>query len=98
MGDGNALTTHKSDVIRTIAEQHDLSYAKSERIVQGVFDMITSSVSNSEKVSISKFGLFYKARAAAKNGKAPNGEPYSVEAKDVVKFRPFKELKDKVSQ
>lgn len=87
----------KKEIIRTIAKDNDLTYAESGRIVQGVFDMITSSVSNGGRANISGFGSFYSKRAAAKSGFTPLGKSYSVEARDVVKFRAGKALKNIVA-
>ena len=98
-------TTSKSDdksvgrrkIIAEIAEKHDLTLAKSERIVVDVFDTIVEAVSDDKSVQISKFGTFEKYTSSARTGRNPQtGEEIKIPAKQRIRFRPTKHFKDTV--
>jgi DNA-binding protein HU-beta len=86
----------RKDISTIIAEDHELSIAKADRIVKNVFDIISDQVATKkEKVSIAGFGTYKPAYRDARKARNPTtGEEIDVPAKVVVKFTASSVLKD----
>jgi len=92
-----STTVSRRQIAEEVAEAHELSVAKSDRIISMVFDTITEAVSDSKPVQISKFGTFEKFTSPARTGRNPNtGEPLDIPSKERIRFRPAKHFKDTV--
>ena len=48
----------RTDLIRAIAEEENLTYVKTTAVVTAVFEMIKAAVADGNEVSIPKFGKF----------------------------------------
>lgn len=97
--DLSSSSLSKKDLIKLIAEEHDLTNAKAERIVNGIFDTIVESVTEGKIVSISGFGKFQKFLAKERMRRNPQtGEPIFVPSKNRVSFRSFKSFKDSLNE
>lgn len=86
----------RKDISTVIAEDHDISVAKADRIVKNVFDMISDQVATKkEKVAIAGFGTYKPAYRDARMARNPStGAEVHVPAKVTVKFTPSSVLKD----
>eukprot|EP00558_Chaetoceros_sp_UNC1202_P013318 CAMPEP_0197250896 /NCGR_PEP_ID=MMETSP1429-20130617/54831_1 /TAXON_ID=49237 /ORGANISM="Chaetoceros sp., Strain UNC1202" /LENGTH=143 /DNA_ID=CAMNT_0042712841 /DNA_START=21 /DNA_END=452 /DNA_ORIENTATION=+ len=94
--DDNLNRTHFAQMI---AEEHDLSYAKSIRIVDSVFDTIVESVAEGKKVSVSNFGRFETKLWKETVGRNPKtGQVLNIPARKRVKFSASKAFKDAVNE
>lgn len=79
----------KKDIAAEVAETHELSVAKADRIVNTVFDTIVEAVADEKAVRIAKFGVFESYLAAARKGVNPStGEAIQIPSKQRVRFRP----------
>lgn len=58
----------RKELIRTIAEEENMTYIKTTAIVNAVFDTIKSRIAEGEEVSITKFGKF---KAVSRVGTIP---------------------------
>lgn len=97
--DSKVESLSRSQIADMIAEEHDLTNAKAERIVKGVFDTIAENVTKNKKVRIAGFGTFSNIHVNARQGRNPqNGETIMIAAKQRVKFAPFKALKDAINE
>jgi DNA-binding protein HU-beta len=73
------------------------SKAEAKRIVEGVFDIITKTMSRGEEVAIAGFGTFRVSKSAARMGVNPKtGEKIHIKAAIRPKFRAGKALKESV--
>jgi len=73
------------------------SKASAQRSVEAVFDTITKTLSQGEDVTVTGFGTFRVAKAAAREGRNPKtGEKIHIPASVRPKFRAGKALKDAV--
>lgn len=89
---------NKSDLVDMLANEGDLTKAKSAELVDMIFNSVKVSLQKGDEVSIAGLGKFKVARRDAKVGRNPRtGEELQIEAKNVVKFTPAKELKDVVN-
>lgn len=85
----------KSELIQEIAQKHPhLFHRDVERIVNTIFDEVTSAMSDGNRVELRGFGAFSVKERDARQGRNPRtGEPVKVEAKRVPFFKTGKELR-----
>ncbi|MBD3260209.1 MAG: DNA-binding protein [Candidatus Altiarchaeales archaeon] len=86
----------KQELIVKIADNHDdLSKKKVEQVVGDVFNTISGSLQEGEKISWPKFGTFQVTERAARKGRNPRtGETIDIAASKGVKFKVSSSLKD----
>ena len=71
--------------------------AQTHRVVEAVFDTITSALARGEEVAITGFGSFRVMKRAARDGRNPKtGEKIRIAASVKPKFRAGKSLKEAV--
>eukprot|EP00978_Attheya_sp_CCMP212_P024298 scaffold76123_cov44-Attheya_sp.AAC.2 len=96
--DGSSWTT-KSDIIRAIAEEHDLSVAKSKRVVDSILDMIAEAVVEKKSVRISGFGSFLHSERKSRNIFNIGTKAISrIPASNNMRFRPSKLVKNNLNR
>lgn len=89
---------NKNELIAQVADVTNLSKADATRAVDGVFDVITSSLKGGDEVRLVGFGTFSVTQRAATEGRNPRtGEPIRIPASKQPKFKPGKALKDAVN-
>jgi DNA-binding protein HU-beta len=94
---GNAM--NKAQLTEILSEKTDLSKAKSAELLDVIFDTVKLSLKQGEEVALPGLGKLKVAKRDAKMGRNPRtGEAVKIEAKNVVKFTPAKELKDAVNK
>jgi len=91
-------TITKRDLVVQIADQSGLTQHQVFDILQLFLDNVTQHLSQQEEVVLRNFGTFEIRVAKAKVGRNPNDpeKDVPIPARCVVKFRPGKELKDRV--
>jgi len=76
-----------------VAEKHDLARNQAKEIMETIFDVINSGVTNGERVPIGKFGKMYvKTRPARKARKGRNpitGQEITIPPKKATKIPKF---------
>ncbi|PYZ98433.1 DNA-binding protein [Alteribacter lacisalsi] len=88
---------NKTELINAVSEKTELSKKDATNAVDAVFDVITDSLQNSEKVQLIGFGNFEVRERAARKGRNPQtGEEIEIPASNVPAFKPGKALKDAV--
>ena len=88
---------NKQAIIEAVHETLDGTKVQAEKVVDTIFDSIISTLKKGEDVSIAGFGIFSAKMRAARTARNPRtGEPISVPAMRVPKFRASKSLKDTV--
>lgn len=89
---------NKGDLINKIAEGADISKAQATDALNAVLDNIGEALKEGEKVTLIGFGTFSISERKARTGRNPQtGETIQIAAKNVVKFKPGKELSDSVN-
>ncbi len=87
----------KTTLINEIANNNNLSIENVTLVIDEAIKSITQSLSEGEAVSFTGFGSFSLVQRKAKSIYLPGGdEKIHVKAKNVVKFRPSKKLKEAV--
>jgi len=89
---------NKIELISAVAEASGLSRNDASSAVEGLFDTITTALSNGKEVRLVGFGTFSVGRRKASMGRNPRtGEPMTIKASNQVKFKAGKGLKDAVN-
>jgi nucleoid DNA-binding protein len=89
---------NKGDLINNIAENANLSKAQATDALNAVLDGITDSLKDGDKVTLIGFGTFSLSHRKARSGRNPQtGETIQIAAKNVVKFKPGKEITEAVN-
>ena len=88
---------NKQDLIAKVAETAELSKKQAALVVNTVFETISESLSNGEKVQIIGFGSFDVRERAERKGRNPQtGAELVIPASKVPGFKAGKALKDVV--
>lgn len=89
---------NKANLIDAVAQQADLSKAAAERAVSATVEAIQESLKAGDTVTLAGLGTFSVSARAERVGRNPKtGEPITVPASKVPKFKPAKGLKDTVN-
>jgi nucleoid DNA-binding protein len=86
---------NRNDLARAVYEVHGgLSQAESQRIVDGIFEMIRERLLHGEKVLLSGFGCFRVRTRRERRGVNPQtGESIVVPGRKAIIFKPARHLK-----
>ncbi|MGO4888126.1 HU family DNA-binding protein [Anaerobacillus sp. MEB173] len=88
---------NKTDLINAVAEATELSKKDATSAVDAVFEAITNTLQEGDKVQLIGFGNFEVRERAARKGRNPQtGEEIEIAASKVPAFKPGKALKDAV--
>lgn len=88
----------KTELAEQMAQDAGISKAVADTALRSCIDRITSSLKNGQEVAIVGFGTFSVANRAARTGRNPQtGDPITIKASRVPRFKPGKTLKDAVN-
>jgi DNA-binding protein HU-beta len=87
----------KSELVRELAEEHELPRRQVTELVEAILEKITTVLKSGDKVQLTPFGQFRIRDRAARVARNPQtGEPVNVPAKRVLKFTAGRTLKEAV--
>jgi integration host factor subunit beta len=89
----------KKEIVKQIADKIGLTQLKTKEIVQLTFDAIVDTLLNDplHRIELRNFGVFeVKQRKARKARNPRTGERVDVPPKNVVTFKPGKEMEERV--
>ena len=85
---------NKNELITKISDDTDVSKSDTAKIVDSLFDSITSELKSGGDVRLVGFGTFLVTKRKATTGRNPQtGASINIPAANVPKFRPGKSLK-----
>ncbi len=88
---------NKAQLIDSIAGQAKLSKADAKRALDAFVDTTTGALKKGDRVALVGFGSFSVAQRNARTGRNPQtGQPITIRAKKVVKFKAGSDLADTV--
>ena len=88
---------NKSELIEALSIQKNLTYKKSEQIVNLIFDGMSQALIDNDRIEIRGFGSFMVKDYKAYMGRNPKtGEIIQVEQKKLPFFKVGKELRERV--
>ena len=86
---------NKLEFVKHMAEQHNCTQIESEKALDMFVSSAISALSESNEISLMGFGNFSISKAAARTGRNPsNGEAIEIPARNQVKFKVGKTLKN----
>jgi nucleoid DNA-binding protein len=89
----------KKEIVKQISERLGLTQLKTKEIVQKTFDSIIETLLSEHRIELRNFGVFEVKRRKARKARNPRtGERVDVEPKNVVTFKPGKEMEERVRQ
>ena len=93
-------TITKRDLVIRISNETGLTQQEVFNVVQTFIDEVTNSLASNDDVVLRNFGAFQVTKTKPKIGRNPNKPDAAVPipARAVVKFKPGKELKEKVAK
>lgn len=89
----------KKEIVKKISEEIGLTQLKTKDIVQLTLDAIVETLVNEGRIELRNFGVFeVKQRAPRKARNPRTGDKVFVPAKNVVTFKPGKEMEELVRE
>jgi nucleoid DNA-binding protein len=89
----------KKEIVKQISDRIGLTQLKTKEIVQLTFDAIVDTLLADKRIELRNFGVFeVKLRKARKARNPRTGEKVEVPPKNVVTFKPGKEMEERVRQ
>jgi DNA-binding protein HU-beta len=94
---GRKLMT-KAELVENMAKDAKISKAAAGAALDSFIDGVTKALKKKDgKVTLVGFGTFSKIRRKARKGRNPQtGEPLKIKARNAVKFKAGKKLKDAI--
>jgi nucleoid DNA-binding protein len=87
----------KKEIVKQISDDLELTQLQTKEIVQRTFDSILETLLSVGRIELRNFGVFeVKQRKARKARNPRTGESVPVPAKNVVTFKPGKEMEERV--
>jgi DNA-binding protein HU-beta len=89
---------NKDTLIGAMAEKSGLTRKDCEKALNAFIEGVSDALARKEKVTLIGFGTFSVVTRASRTGRNPStGAPMNIPAKDVPKFSPGTNLKDKIA-
>src|SRR5215213_8676466 len=87
----------KKEIVRKISEDIGLTQLKTKDIVQRTLDAIIATLVSEGRIELRDFGVFEVKRRAPRKARNPRtGERLMTPAKNVVTFKPGREMEQRV--
>jgi nucleoid DNA-binding protein len=89
----------KKEIVKQISEKLGLTQLKTKEIVQLTFDAIVETLLAEKRIELRNFGVFEVKRRKARKARNPRtGDKVDVGPKNVVTFKPGKEMEERIRQ
>ncbi len=90
---------NKQQLVAAMANSADLTKADAGKLLQGFIETISRSLSEGERIALTGFGTFAVVDRKPRTCRNPHtGELLNIPARKAVKFKPGKELAEKVNR
>ena len=89
---------NKTELVEKLAEGTELPKTTCAKVIDEFMTVVKDAVKAGDKVQLIGFGTFERGDRAAREGKNPQtGEPMTIPASHVAKFKPGKTFKDYIN-
>lgn len=86
---------NKTELIEAIATRSNTTKAQTATMLDGLIDVVQKTLVDGNSVQLVGFGTFSVTERASREGRNPStGQPLTIPAKKVVKFKAGKNLAD----
>ena len=97
MGGPMVTAVTKKEIVKEISEKLDLTQLKVKDVVQMTFDAVTNALVKHGRIELRNFGVFEVKRREPRKARNPRtGAEVFVPAKNVVTFKPGKEMAERI--
>lgn len=87
----------KAELVAAIAKDSELTKADAEKSVNAFLENVANTLKKEGKLTLTGFGTFEVVKRKKRKGRNPQtGEAITIKAHKVVRFKPGKNLRDKV--
>lgn len=91
------LNMNKTELVDAVATKSELTKQNSKKAVEALFETISNTLAQEEKIQLVGFGTFEIRERAERTGRNPQtGEEMTIPASKAPAFKPGKELKEAV--
>lgn len=88
---------NKAELVAKIAEHAGITKTQANDALDAFTSTVQKTLKKGDKVTLVGFGTFSVSKRAARTGRNPRtGAPLKIKAKKVAKFKPGKELSEKI--
>ncbi|MEH7342545.1 HU family DNA-binding protein [Bacillus sp. JJ1532] len=88
---------NKTELVKVVSTQAELTQKDTSKAVDALFDTISNTLAEGEKIQLIGFGTFEVRERSARKGRNPQtGEEIDIAASKIPAFKPGKELKEAV--
>ncbi|MFZ9660241.1 MAG: HU family DNA-binding protein [Chitinophagaceae bacterium] len=88
---------NKAELISKISEDTGIIKSQVNEMLDSFVDAVTKTLKGGGKVTMVGFGTFTVSKRSARNGRNPQtGEIIKIKAKKVARFKPGKDLSEKL--
>ncbi|MBG9475865.1 HU family DNA-binding protein [Priestia megaterium] len=88
---------NKTELVDAVATKSELTKQDSKKAVEALFETISNTLAQEEKIQLVGFGTFEIRERAERTGRNPQtGEEMTIPASKAPAFKPGKELKEAV--
>jgi integration host factor subunit beta len=92
------MTVTKKEIVKQISEDLGRTQLQTKDIVQRTFEAIIQTLVTEGRIELRNFGVFEVKRRASRRARNPRtGEKLITPARNVVSFKPGKEMEERVS-
>ena len=89
----------KKEIVKQISDRIGLTQLKTKEIVQQTFDAIVETLLEVGRIELRNFGVFEVKKRKARKARNPRtGQKVDVPPKNVVTFKPGKEMEERVRE
>lgn len=90
---------NKTQLVEKLAAGTELPKTTCAKVIDEFTSVVKDAVKAGDKVQLVGFGTFERGERAAREGKNPQtGEPMTIPASHVAKFKPGKTFKDYINE
>ena len=87
----------KKEIVKEISEKLNLTQLKTKDVVQMTFDAVIDALAKHGRIELRNFGVFEVKRREPRKARNPRtGAEVYVPAKNVVTFKPGKEMAERI--
>ena len=88
---------NKAELIAKISEDAGITKTQANASIDSFVEAVQKTLKKGDKVTLVGFGTFSVTKRKARNGRNPKtGETIKIKAKKVAKFKPGKDLSEKI--
>ena len=88
----------KADLVEIVAREAEMTKKDVEQLVEIIFDSITGTLNNGEKIELRGFGSFRVRERSARKGRNPKtGKAVPITSRRVLAFKPSQVVRERVN-